>query len=88
MDLVTACATIKEKDKELGRVRTELEKEVTTLRQALKARCDEVELVTKKFEAWKDREGRRRRSLKSACDDRRQERDNLLEVNTHSLSLS
>jgi hypothetical protein len=66
----------------------DIEKEITTLRQALKARCDEFELVAKRFEAWKDREGKRQRRLKSACDDGRQERDNLLQVNTHPLSLS
>jgi hypothetical protein len=86
--LAAARDTIKEKDKELRRVRSQLEKEVATLRQALKGRCDEVELVTKKFEAWKEQDCKRQRRLKSACDDGRQERDNLLEVTAQPLSLS
>jgi hypothetical protein len=88
VDLAVARAATKAKDKELRRVRTEIEKELTKLQQALKAKCDEVELVTKKFEAWKDQEVKRRRRWKSACDDVRQDRDNLLQVNTHPLSIS
>ncbi len=84
MDLAAARGTIKEQDTELRRVRTEL----TTLREALKARCDEVELLTKKYEGWKDWEVKRQRRLKAACDDGRQERESLLEVTTHPLSLS
>ena len=85
VDLAASRAMTKEQDKELRRVRSESDKELRTIRQELQAKCDEVELISKNFEAWKELEMKRRRRLKSNLDVLRQERDNLLQVNSHPL---
>ena len=86
VDLAASRAMTKEQDKELRRVRSESDKELRTIRQELQAKCDDVELISKNFEAWKELEMKRRRRLKSNLDVLRQERDNLLQVNSHPLS--
>ncbi len=86
VDLAATRATTKEKDKELQRVRTESDKELSTIRQELKAKCDEVQLVSQNFKAWKELDVKRRRWWKSNLDGLRLERDNLLQVNSHPLS--
>jgi hypothetical protein len=85
VDLAASRAMTKEQDKEFRRLRSESDKELRSIRQELQGKCDEVELISTKFEAWKELEIKRRRRLKSNLNLLRQERDNLLQVNSHPL---